>query len=30
MEEFNNNQWDDEYPAKEHFEEDIENKHYMF
>ena len=25
MEEFNNNQWDDEYPAKEHFE-DIENK----
>ncbi|MBF2335187.1 GNAT family N-acetyltransferase [Staphylococcus epidermidis] len=26
MEEFNNNQWDDEYPAKEHFEEDIENK----
>ena len=26
MKEFNNNQWDDKYPAREHFEEDIANQ----
>ncbi len=26
MKEFNNNQWDDKYPAREHFEEDIANE----
>lgn len=30
MEEFNNNQWDDEYPAKEHLKKTSKIKHYMF
>ena len=26
MREFNNNQWDEKYPATEHFEEDIDSE----